>query len=117
MSTFQATDALTAAEFQDELRKSARFDRPLTVADPLAAALIQIEQHPSFAQSRLLTRILSALAYSEGAFRRAEVSTLDLPTRGLVLALMNACSTDVVPREAWIKAANAANTAQLASEA
>jgi hypothetical protein len=107
---------LSAAEFQDELRHSARLDRPLVIPDPLAAALTQIEQHPSFAQSRLLTRILSALTYSEGTFRRAELSTLDLPTRGLAVALVNSCAEGVAPRDAWVKTVDAANAAQLAAE-
>ena len=111
-----SADALTAAEFQDELRQSARLDRPLEVADPLAAALAQIEQHPSFAQSRLLTRILSALTYSEGTFRRAELATFDLPTRGLAVALVKSCAEGIAPRDAWVKTVDAAHAAQLAAD-
>ena len=114
--TTSRSDALNAAEFPNELRQSARLDRPLVIADPLAAALAQIEQHPSFAQSRLLTRILSALTYADGTFRRAELSTLDLPTRGLALALVNSSAEGSAPREAWVKAVDAANAAQLAAE-
>jgi hypothetical protein len=114
------SDALTAAEFQDEVRLSARLDRPLVIEDPLAAALEQIQQHPFFAQSRLLARILTALTYSEGSFRRAEIASFDLPTRGLVVALIAECAECAeggAPREAWVKAVTAANAAQLAAEA
>ena len=111
-----SSDALNASEFQTELRQSARLDRPLVIADPLAAALAQIEQHPLFAQSRLLTRILSSLTYADGTFRRAELSTLDLPTRGLALALLDSSAAASAPRDAWVKAVDAANAAQLAAE-
>ena len=112
-----SVDALSATQFQDELRIVARNDRPLVIADPLAAAVTQIEQHPSFAQSRLLTRILTALTYSDGVFRRAELASFDSPTRGLVLALMADFRAGTAPREAWIKAVDAAKAAQLAAEA
>jgi hypothetical protein len=115
--TGSSADALTAAEFQNELKASARLDRALVIADPLAAAVAQIQQHPSFAQSRLLTRILIALAHGEGSFRRAELSTLDLPSRGLAVALVKEHTEGTSPREAWVKAVDAANAAQLAAEA
>jgi len=35
----------------------------------------KIEQNPAFSQSRLLTRVLAALTYEMGEFRRAEIAS------------------------------------------
>jgi hypothetical protein len=108
-------DTLSAAEFNDELRHAARLDRPMVVENPLGAALVQIEEHPTYTQSRLLARIMSALTYGVGQFRRAELSALDTKTRGLALALVDASSAGNTPREVWIEAVDAAGAAQLAA--
>jgi hypothetical protein len=110
-------DALSALEFQDELRRIARLDVRASVAHPLSAAVEQIERHPAYTQSRLLTRILTALTYATGQFRQAEVATLDSPTRALVIALMDDCRAGTTPHAEWIKAVNAANAAELAAGA
>lgn len=108
-------DALSAVEFQDELRRIGRFDVRISIADPVGAALEQIQRHPVYTQSRVLTRILSALTYSGGEFRRAEISALDSATRALVIALMDDCSAGTTPKAAWIAAVSAANAAELAA--
>ena len=75
----------------------------------------KIEQNPAFTQSRLLTRILTALTYQTGEFRRAEAAALDLDTLSTVITLMDACSAGTLTREAWIHAVDSANAAQLAA--
>ena len=66
--------------FLEELRRVARYGRALPVGDPLAAAVRRIENGPAFAQSRRLTRILAALTYQVGEFRRANIAALDSAT-------------------------------------
>jgi hypothetical protein len=109
-----AVELMPMIGFQDVLRRSAQFFRPrLPVGDPLAETVKQIEQNPAYAQSRLLTRILTALTYQEGEFRRAEASSLDSETLFLVIKLMDACAAGAHTREEWIRAVDAARAAEL----
>ena len=109
-----ATELLSAVRFQEELRRVARFFRSrLSVGDPLEATDSKIEQNPAFSQSRLLTRILAALAYQQGEFRRAEVSALDAETLAMVVTLMDVHAAGTSTREDWVRAADAAKAAQL----
>ena len=110
----EATELLSLVRFQEELRRVAHFFRSrLPVGDPLAAMVRRIEQNPAFAQSRLLTRILAALTYQQGEFRRAEVSALDADTLAMVVALMDVHAAGTSTREDWVRAADAAKAAQL----
>ena len=108
-------DVLTAMQFQQELRRAARLDAPCVLENPLAEAVQQIQKHPMHTQSRLLTRILDALTYARGDFRRAEVSALDSPTRAIVIALMDSISRGTTARTKWEEAVNSANLAQFAA--
>ena len=109
-----AVELMPIIGFQDVLRRSAQFFRPRVPAgDPLAETVKQIEQNPAYAQSRLLTRILAALTYQEGEFRRAEASSLDSETLFLVIKLMDACAAGAHAREEWIRAVDAARAAEL----
>ena len=109
-----ATELLSAVRFQEELRRVARFFRSrLPVGDPLDATVRKIEQNPAFTQSRLLTRILAALTYQQGEFRRAEISALDAETLAMVITLMDVHAAGTLAREDWVRAADAANAAQL----
>jgi hypothetical protein len=108
-------DVLTAVQFQDELRRVARFDTPRRVEHALVDALQKIVQNPAYNQSRLLTRILTALTYQSGVFRRAEASALDSATLAIVIALMDAQRAGTMKREEWISAVDTANAAQLES--
>lgn len=111
-----ATELLSAVRFQEELRRVARFFRSRPpVGDPLDATVRKIEQNPAFAQSRLLTRILTALTYEQGEFRRAEVSALDAETLAMVVTLMDVHAAGTSTREDWVRAADAAKAAQLAA--
>jgi len=107
------TELLSPAGFEEELRRVARFRTRIPVTGLLDAAVRRIEANPAFAQSRLLTRILTALAYREGEFRRAELSALDVATLDIVIALMDACAAGTSPREDWVRAVDAAKAAQL----
>ena len=108
-------ETLSADEFNRELRQSARLDRATVVENPLGAALVQIEEHPTYLQSRILARLMSALTYGVGQFRRAELSALDAPTLTLALALADASTAGTTPHQVWIEAVDAAGAAQLAA--
>lgn len=109
-----ATELLSPVRFQEELRRVAHFFRSRhLLGDPLDATVRKIEQNPAFAQSRLLTRILAALVYQEGEFRRAEISALDADTLAMVISLMDVHAEGTSTREEWVHAAEAAKTAQL----
>lgn len=110
---FAATEQLSALRFLEEIKRVARYGRALPVGDPLAAAVRRIEKGPAFAQSRLLTRILAALTYQKGEFRRAEVAALDSETLAMVITLMEAHAAGTSTRADWESAVAAANAAQL----
>jgi hypothetical protein len=102
---------MSALQFQEELRRVARFDRPHMGENPLGALVQKIKDNPSFAQSRLLGRILTAFAYGRGEFRRAEASALDSATLGIVIAVMNANSSGTTTRDECVNAVKAADAA------
>ena len=108
-------EVMSSLQFQDELRHVARFDLPHAGDNPLAAAVQTITDNPAFSQSRLLGRILTALTYQRGEFRRAEASALDSATRKIVVALINADRAGTTVRADWEKAVTAAEAAQVGS--
>ena len=108
-----ALECLSAPRFLEALRHVARYGRALPVGDPLAAAVRRIENSPALAQSRLLARVLDALTYERGEFRRAEVAAFDSETLALVIALMDVHAAGTSTREEWVHAVDAANAAQL----
>lgn len=109
--SYGAGEIMSALEFQDELRRVARFALPRPVENPLAVAVQTIKNAPAFTQSRLLGRILTALTYDRGEFRRAEASALDSATLGIVIELINAASAGTTAREDWINAVTACDAA------
>jgi len=111
-----SVDVMPMAGFQEVLQQSAQFLRPrTTTANPLAETVKTIEQNPATTQSRLMTRILAALTYQEGEFRRAEASSLDADTLFRALTLINAYASGTPAREEWIRAVASAKAAQLAA--
>jgi len=106
------TEMLSAVRFQEELRRIPRYGLPVPAGDPLAAAVKSIELNPTYSQSRLLTRVLSALAGGQGEFRRAEIATFDTPTLAMVISLMDVHAGGIVTDMAWHDAASAALAAQ-----
>jgi hypothetical protein len=108
-----STERLTAAQYQEALREAVRFRPEAPVGDPLAVALKRIEENPAFSQSRLLTRLLVALTYDEGEFRRAEIAGLDATTYALSIGLMDAFGKASCPLADWQKAVETARAAEL----
>ena len=105
------TELLSAVGFQEELRRVARYRASPPIGDALDAAVRRITQNPAFTQSRLLARVLTALIYREGEFRRAELATFDSDTLAMVIALMDVHAAGTSPREDWIRAADDAKAA------
>ncbi len=105
---------MSGEQFQDELRRIARFDVKPPVENPLSHAVQKIRDNPAFSQSRLLTRILTSLTYNRGEFRRAEASALDGATLGLVVALMNAARAGNPKHDDWVEAVRACDSAESA---
>lgn len=107
-------DVMSAIEFQEELRRVARVHVHQPVENPLAEAVKRIRENPAFTQSRLLGRMLTALTYQRGEFRRAEASALDRTTLGIVVALMDAAGAGTTAREDWVNAVSACDAAAAA---
>src|SRR5260221_3842086 len=108
-----AAEMLSALQFQEALRHVVRFRQQAPVGDVLVAAVKRIEQNPAFTQSRLLTRILDALTYQHGEFRRAEITSLDAETLAMVITLMDTHAAGTSTRAEWIHAVDAARAAEL----
>jgi hypothetical protein len=107
-----ATEMLSIARFLDELRHVTRFRSGPLIGDPLDAAVRRIENNPAFSQSRILTRLLTALAFERGEFRRAEIAAFDSETLAVALALMDAHAAGTSTREEWKSAVDRAIAAQ-----
>jgi len=107
-----ATELLSIARFLDELRHVTRFRTSPPIGDPLDAAVRRIENNPAFSQSRILTRLLAALAYERGEFRRAEVAAFDSETLAMAIALMDVHAAGSSTREEWKRAVDRAIAAQ-----
>ena len=99
-------DVLSVIEFEEEVQRIARFTVHPPVQNPLTDAVQKIRDNPWFAQSRLLSRIVSALTHESGEFRRAEASGLDSATLGLVVGLMTMAHAGTTSRDCWLKAAS-----------
>ena len=106
--------ALSVARFQEELRRGIQMQPRPVFADALGDVVKSIELNPAFPQSRLLTRLLSALISQVGEFRSAEVFAFDTKTRALVVAMLDAFASGIPGREEWQRAADSATAAQLA---
>jgi len=100
-------DIMTALQFQEELRRIARFEPVREMEHPLDDAVLKIRANPALSQSRILGRFLNALASGTGEFRRAEASALDSASLRLAVALMNADKAGTLSRRQWLDAAGA----------
>ena len=105
-------ELLSIIQFRDELLRLSRFTPRPATPDALVAVVHKIEQNPAYSQSRLLTRILAALTYQEGDFRRAEASGLDAPSLAMAVTLMDDYAAGTSTREDWIRAIDSARAAQ-----
>ena len=104
-------ELLSIIQFQDELRRLSRFSPRPPTPDALVAVVNKIEQNPAYAQSRLLSRILGALTYQVGAFRRAEAAGLDAGSLAMAVTLMDDYAAGTSAREDWIRAVDTARAA------
>jgi hypothetical protein len=96
-----ATELLSVGRFLDALRHVTRFRSSPLIGDPLDAAVRRIENNPAFSQSRILARLLAALTYEMGEFRRAEISAFDSETLAMAIALMDAHAAGTSTRDDW----------------
>lgn len=113
-ATAAASDTLSVTRFQEELRHGVQALAPAAFPNPLNDVVQSIERNPAFPQSRLLTRLLSALISQAGEFRSAEVFAFDTKTRAMVVALLDAFASGTPGREEWQRAVDSANAAQRA---
>jgi len=104
-------ELLSAAAFQDELRRITRFRLYPPAGDALLAVVRRIEQNSAHSQSRLLARILAAVTYETGEFRRAEVAALDSATLALVINIMDGYAAGTTTRDDLVRATAAAEAA------
>jgi len=104
-------DLMSLSQFEDELRRIARFETNSPAANGLGEALEKIKANPTLTESRLLARVLRALADQRGEFRRAEMSAFDSRTLRMVIALMNAARDGTNTREEWTTAVQLADAA------
>lgn len=109
-------EILTGIPFQTALRHATRFHVHSPIGDPLDAAVRKIEQNPAFSQCRLLTRVLDALAYGRGEFRRAELAAFDEQTLAIVVGLLDLRAAGTLANEDLERAADAALAAQRSTE-
>src|SRR4051812_8871569 len=90
MSVINSQSAvIPVSEFQDELRRLARYSRSATPEDPLAAIVQRIVQNPAFSESRLLTRLLAAVTSQHGDFRLAEAAVFHSQTLALIVSFLD----------------------------
>lgn len=110
-----ATDLLSVTRFQHEIRQVAQSRGLLPIENPLTAALKIVELNPAFSQSRMITRLLTALTSGVGEFRMAEISAFDSKTLAIVLSMFDAFAAGKPGRDEWLRATDTANRAQIAA--
>ena len=104
---------ITIQQFQEELRRIARFSAPITLADPLTAIVGSIVEHPAYTESRLLARLLRAITYQQGEFRSAEASVFGSGTLALIVGLLDTLERGTVSNAQCRNAVETADAAQL----
>jgi hypothetical protein len=112
-----STELLTATQFFEEARREARSYRQPLVEDALSKAVIEIELNPALAQSRLLTRILVAVARREGGFRRSDLTLLSVKALGMVDSLLEGHASGKRSQDACTRAADRVEVAQRIADA
>jgi hypothetical protein len=105
---------LSVQQFEQELRRAARFVPQVAVTDPLQALIQKIVEHPAHTESRLLTRLLGALTCQHGEFRLAEAAVFDARTLALAVGLLDMRRTGNVSDAQLRLAVDTASAAQLA---
>ena len=110
-ATRGSTEVMSLPQFESELRRIARFETHLPAATGLGEAVEKIRANPTLTESRLLARVLRALAYQCGEFRRAETSAFSSAMLRMVIALLNAARDGTHTREEWMRAVEATKAA------
>ncbi len=105
------------SRFLTALRHITRFMTASADGHPLNDAVKHIESNPAFAQSRLLSRVITALNTRQGEFRPAEISVFDGETLKLIVELMNAKDAGTFTSGEWDSAVKRIHAAQFASDA
>ncbi len=105
------SDVMSLSQFECELRRIARFETNSPAVNGLGEAVEKIKANPTLTESRLLVRVLRALADQRGEFRRAEMSGFDSRTLRMVIALMNAARDGTNTPEEWKTALRLADEA------
>ena len=105
------SDRMSLPQFEEELRRVARFRRDVPIADPLGAALKLISDSPAAQESRLVGKLIRALSEHAGEFRRAEISAFGSGALAVVVALMDAAHGGTQTDRQWLDAAAAADAA------
>lgn len=107
-------EPMSVARFEVELRRGVQSLAPMAYPNALADVVQSIKRDPALPQSRLLTRLLSALITQVGEFRSAEVFAFDTKMRAVVVALLNDFASGVPARDEWQRAFDSADAAQRA---
>ncbi|MBI1396306.1 MAG: hypothetical protein GC151_10040 [Betaproteobacteria bacterium] len=110
MRTRGNPDALTLDEFERELLQFTQRRPFVPVANPLEHVVRLIATGPALPGSRLLLRVLVALAARRGEFRYAEVGALDSEAISTVVQLMQSRRTGSLPDNVWALAVENART-------
>ena len=106
-----STEVMSLSQFDSELRRIARFETNLPAASALHEAVEKIKASPTLTESRLLARLLRALAHQSGEFRQAETSAFSSTMLKTVVALLNAARDGIHTREEWMRAVETAKAA------
>ncbi len=113
MNSSSASIMIPIQQFEDELRRVARLVPKSTLENPLGAIVDKIVQNPAYNESRLLTRLLTALTYQRGEFRLAEAAVFDTKTLALIVSLLDTRSAGSVTDSQCRLAVETADAAQL----
>lgn len=114
MNAMAPTEMMSLAQFQEDLRRVARYDTKAAAPDPIKEALAIITANPAMPGARLMLRLLHALADGAGEFRRADAAAFDTAGLHVVIGLLDAARAGSKSREEWLAAVAAADAAAAA---
>ena len=106
------TELMTAGQFLEEASREAKFYQQPVVEDALSKTVIEIELSPALAQSRLLTRVLVAVARAEGGFRRADLTLLSVKALAMVDSVVQGHASGRYSQAECVRAADRVEGAQ-----
>lgn len=112
-----ATEIMTATQFLHATSLEAKFYRQPVLEDALSKTVIEIETNPYLAQSRLLTRILGAMAGSESTFRRADLTLLSVKALVMIDSVLQGRQSGQYSPADYRRAADRVGGAQRSADA